>query len=55
VLKDRAFAIAIEFRHPAYDRFHLALAERRVPLVTADDRLIRRCANTPFGKLVQSL
>jgi hypothetical protein len=25
------------------------------PLVTADDRLIRRCADTPFEKLVQSL
>ena len=56
VLKDRALAIAIELRHPAYDCFYLALAERSAsPLVTADDRLIRRCANTPFGKLVQSL
>ncbi len=56
VLKDRALAIAIELRHPAYDCFYLALAERSAsPLVTADDRLIRRCANTPFGMLVQSL
>ena len=56
VLKDRALAIAIELRHPAYDCFYLALAERSAsPLVTADDRLIRRCANTPFGKLLQSL
>ena len=29
--------------------------ERGSPLVTADDRLIRRCADTPFEKLVQSL
>ncbi len=56
VLKDRALAIAIELRHPAYDCFYLALAERSAsPLVTADDRLIRRCAGTPFEKLVQSL
>src|ERR1019366_6257945 len=56
VLKDRALAIAIELRHPAYDCFYLAVAERNTsPLVTADDRLIRRCADTPFEKLVQSL
>ena len=55
-LRDRALAIAIELRHPAYDCFYLALAERRTsPLVTIDDRLIRRCADTPFEKLVQSL
>jgi predicted nucleic acid-binding protein len=56
VLKDRALAIAIELRHPAYDCFYLALAERSSsPLVTADDRLIGRCAGTPFNKLVQPL
>ena len=56
VLKDRALAIAIELRHPAYCCFYLALAEQRTSsLVTADDRLIRRCADTPFEKLVQSL
>ncbi len=56
VLKDRALAIAIELRHPAYDCFYPALAERSTsPLVTADDRLIRRCADTPFERLVQSL
>jgi predicted nucleic acid-binding protein len=56
VLRDRAFAIAMELRHPAYDCFYLALAERSTsPLVTADEKLIRRCAGTPFEKLVQSL
>ena len=56
VLKDRALAIAIELRHPAYDCFYLALAERSTSLlVTADERLIRCCAETPFEKLVQSL
>jgi predicted nucleic acid-binding protein len=55
-LKDRALAIALELRHPAYDCFYLALAEmREVPLVTADDRLLRRCTNSPFGKLVRPL
>src|SRR5580658_3099499 len=38
VLKDRALAIAIELRHPAYDCFYLALAERSASLlVTADE------------------
>jgi predicted nucleic acid-binding protein len=56
VLRDRALAIAIELRHPVYDCFYLALAERSTaPLVTADERLIRRCADTPFETLVQSL
>jgi len=51
VLKDRTLAIAIELRHPAHDCFYLALAERSTsPLVTADDRLIRRCIDTPFEK-----
>jgi predicted nucleic acid-binding protein len=55
-LRDRALAIAIELRHPAYDCFYLALAERSTaPLVTADERLIRHCADTPFEQLVQSL
>jgi predicted nucleic acid-binding protein len=55
-LKDRALAIAIALRHPVYDCFYLALAERSVaPLITADDRLIRRCAESPFAKLVQPL
>jgi len=56
VLRDRALAIAIELRHSAYDCFYLALAEQSSsPLITADKRLIRRCADTSFEKLVQSL
>lgn len=55
-LKDRALAIALDLRHPAYDCFYLALAEtRRCELVTADARLIARCAGTPFAKLVRPL
>ena len=55
-LKDRALAIALELRHPAYDCFYLALAEQRgCQLITADDRLVRRCAGTAFAKLVRAL
>ena len=51
-----ALAIAIELRHPVYQCFYLALAERNTsPLVTADEQLIRRCADTPFEKLVRRL
>jgi predicted nucleic acid-binding protein len=53
---DRASAIAVELRHPACDCFYLALAEPNTsPLVTADEKLIRRCADTPFEKLERSL
>jgi predicted nucleic acid-binding protein len=55
LLKDRALEIAVELSHPAYDCFYLALAERNAArLFTADDRLIRRCAGTPFTQLVRS-
>ena len=56
VLRDRASAIAVQLRHPACDCFYLALAEPNTsPLVTADEKLIRRCADTPFEKLERSL
>jgi predicted nucleic acid-binding protein len=43
VLAPRAVQIAVELDHPIYDCFYLALAEReRVPLVCADDRLMRK-------------
>jgi predicted nucleic acid-binding protein len=55
-LTDRAFAIAVELRHPAYDCFYLALAEKRAcRLVTADLRLLRRCHATRFAPLVTAL
>jgi predicted nucleic acid-binding protein len=55
-LKDRALEIALALKHPAYDCFYLALAEQRdCKLVTADDRLVRRCANTPYAGLIQPL
>jgi predicted nucleic acid-binding protein len=40
-LRGRALEIAIELKHPIYDCFYLALAERQnAALVTADDRLL---------------
>lgn len=40
-LAARATEIAVELKHPIYDCFYLALAEReRCPLVTADKRLL---------------
>ena len=55
-LRDRALEIALALRHPTYDCFYLALAEQReCRLVTADERLQRRCGDTPFAKLVTML
>jgi predicted nucleic acid-binding protein len=55
-LKNRALSIALELRHSVYDCFYLALAEQRqCAFVTADARLLRRCANTPFGALMRPL
>lgn len=55
-LKDRALAIALQLRHPAYDCFYLALAEQRCcQFVTADNRLARQCADTAFAALLQAL
>lgn len=40
-LAERAIALAIRLRHPIYDCFYLALAERdRCALITADTKLI---------------
>jgi predicted nucleic acid-binding protein len=55
-LKDRALEIALALKHPAYDCFYLALAEQRgCRVVTADDRLLRRCAGSLFSPLVTAL
>jgi predicted nucleic acid-binding protein len=56
MLAELALVIALDLRHPVYDCFYPALAEGRGSrLVTADDRLLRVCACTPFAKLVRSL
>jgi predicted nucleic acid-binding protein len=55
-LKDRALAIAFELRHPVYDCFYPALAElRNITLVTADARLLRRCAGSSFAARLRAL
>jgi predicted nucleic acid-binding protein len=44
----RAFAISVALRVTIYDSLYVALAEKRgIPLVTADERLIRNLAGDP--------
>jgi predicted nucleic acid-binding protein len=55
-LKDLALQIAINLKHPAYDCFYLALAEQReCQMVTADNRLLSRCAGTEFARRIRPL
>jgi predicted nucleic acid-binding protein len=55
-LKSNALLIALELRHPAYDCFYIALAEaRRCKLITADTRLVRRCAKTKWAEMLVAL
>lgn len=55
-LAGRALDVAIELDHPVYDCFFLALCEAHsLVMVTADARLIRRCAGTPFEALLEPL
>lgn len=55
-LASRAFAIAAELRHPVYDCFYLALAERaEATLVTADRRLIGQLAGSRWEALCRPL
>jgi predicted nucleic acid-binding protein len=53
-LMPRAFAISVAQAVTIYDSLYVALAERlAVPLVTADERLVRRLArDAAVGKLV---
>lgn len=48
--RDRAYELARRYdEHPLYDLLYVALAERlRLPLVTADARLLRRLGHLPF-------
>jgi predicted nucleic acid-binding protein len=55
-LADRAMDISLALDHPAYDCFFLATAEMlETIVVTADRKLVRRCAGTPFAALVSGL
>lgn len=55
-LARRALAIALDLGHPIYDCVYLACAERLgAPLVTADSRLFRKVAGSPFSPLVRHL
>ncbi len=52
----RALEIALELGHSVYDCLYLATAEAiAAPLITADDRLIRRCVGTRFAALIEPL
>lgn len=51
-----ALAIALELDHPVYDCIYLAHAAcERLPLVTEDQRLIRKLAGSVWAKHCQSL
>jgi predicted nucleic acid-binding protein len=55
-LAPRALDIARVLRHPVYDCFYLALAERLdTQVVTADDVLVRRTAGSPWARYVRPL
>lgn len=55
-LAARAVEIAAELRHPVYDCFYLALAEREeASLVTADRHLIDRLAGSRWEALCRPL
>ncbi len=55
-LAPRALELALELGHPAYDCFYLALAEAlECTLVTADSRLLNRCAESRYRERVRPL
>lgn len=52
----RAFEISLELDHPIYDCFFLAAAEEHgCAVITADLRLLKRCAGTTCESLVIDL
>jgi predicted nucleic acid-binding protein len=49
----RVLELAVALDHPAYDCFYLAAAEKQgVPLVTADERLVRAVRSTASSSTV---
>jgi predicted nucleic acid-binding protein len=56
VLAEEALSIGIELKYAPYDCFYLVSAiRRRVPLVTADRRLVNRLATTAYKSHVVHL
>jgi len=56
LLLERAFALAVELEHPAYDCMYIALAEMdRAMLVTADKHLARKVGATLSGQRLRLL
>ncbi len=52
----RALSLAVHLDHPAYDCFYLALAMHRgVPLITADDALVRKVKRSDVSADIFSL
>ncbi|MFL6803979.1 MAG: type II toxin-antitoxin system VapC family toxin [Xanthobacteraceae bacterium] len=48
-MADRAITLAIDLRHPIYDCFYLALAQREnTAIVTADERLFAAARKAPI-------
>jgi predicted nucleic acid-binding protein len=53
---ESALAIAIELEHPVYDCVYLAMSEATThPVITADRRLLARCAGTRFEPMLVAL
>jgi predicted nucleic acid-binding protein len=53
---ERAFALAARHGFSAYDSLYLALAEARgAPVITADEKLVRRAAEAGLSALVEAL
>jgi predicted nucleic acid-binding protein len=56
LLREKAFDLALQLDHPAYDCFYLALALMRdVKLVTRDAHFARKCEVAGFGQSVVAL
>ena len=55
-LAERALQIALSLDHPVYDCFYLALCEATErQMITADRRLVMRCAGTKFEQFLVGL
>jgi predicted nucleic acid-binding protein len=55
-LAARAVVLATAINHPVYDCLYLALAEaQQIELITADDQMLRKLADTPWQRRVRRL